>query len=423
MHAILVSVGTDGDIYPYLGLGARLRARGHRVTLVANEHFRALTGEHGLTFRALVSDEETQDLLANPDFWHPLKTARVSSQWGARFLQRQYALLAELASDGDTVLAASPGVLPARVVQDKLARPLASIVLQPWLIPSVFAPPVMPGGVTLPRWAPHLAGKLYWRLWDYAAEWLVGRPLNRLRASLDLKPVRRIFCWWLSPELVIGMFPNWYGPPQADWPPQMRLAGFPLYDGRPASSLSCEVREFCGAGEPPIAFTFGTGMMHAADLFRAVLEACSLLGKRGLLLTKYRGHLPEPLPSSVRHVEYAPFKQLLPLCAAVVHHGGVGTVAKALAAGTPQLILPFAFDQADNAVRIQQMGVGDWLKPRQRSGTQIAKALNRLMVPATQVRCRAVAARLGSEDALENAAQWLEELAHRRLGSRLVSGR
>jgi rhamnosyltransferase subunit B len=422
MHAILVSVGTDGDIYPYLGLGARLRARGHRVTLVANEHFRALAAEHEIAFHALVSDEETRDLLANPDFWHPLKTARVSSQWGIRFLERQYTLLAELASDSDTVLAASPGVLAARVVQDKLARPLASIVLQPWLIPSVFAPPVMPGGITLPRWAPRSVGKLYWRLWDFAAEFLVGRSLNRLRASLDLKPVRRIFCWWLSPELVIGMFPSWYGPPQADWPLQTRLAGFPLYDGRPRSSLPCDVREFCAAGEPPVAFTFGTGMMHAADLFRAALEACRLLGTRGLLLTKYQGHLPVPLPPFVRHCEFAPFQQLLPLCAAVVHHGGVGTVARALAAGTPQLILPFAFDQADNATRIKRLGVGGWLKPGRRSGAQMAKALTRLMTPATRGRCCAIAARFGNDDALENAAQWLEELAHRGLSSRLVSG-
>jgi UDP:flavonoid glycosyltransferase YjiC (YdhE family) len=286
----------------------------------------------------------------------------------------------------------------------------------------VFAPPVMPGLVSLPRWAPHTIGKLYWRCWDFAAELFVGRPLNRLRASLGLKPVRRIFCWWLSPELVLGMFPNWYGPPQADWPLQMRLAGFPLYDGRPHSSLPCDVREFCSAGEPPIAFTFGTGMMHAAHLFRAALEACQLLGKRGLLLTKYRGHLPVPLPSSVRHVEFAPFQQLLPLCAAVVHHGGVGTVAKALAAGTPQLILPFAFDQADNAVRVKQMGVGDWLKPHQRSGVRIARALTPLLTPAVRARCCATAARFGNEDALENAAQWLEELAHRGLGARLVSG-
>src|SRR5262249_56061237 len=117
-------------------------------------------------------------------------------------------------------------------------------------------------------------------------------------------------------------------------------------------------------------------------------EACRLRGRRGLLLPKCRGHLPAPLPPFVRHCEFAPFRQLLPLCAALVHHGGVGTVAKALAAGTPQLVLPFAFDQADNAARVQRLGVGDWLKPRQRSGAQIAKTLSRLMTPPLRAPCR-----------------------------------
>src|SRR5205814_6901481 len=120
---------------------------------------------------------------------------------------------------------------------------------------------------------------------DGAAHLLVGSHLNRLRAALDLKPVRRVFRWWLSPELVIGMFPDWYGPPQTDWPPQLRLAGFSMYDGA-TGSMPAEVMEFCRTGTPPIVFTLGTGMMHAARFFRAALAACAALGARGLFLTK-----------------------------------------------------------------------------------------------------------------------------------------
>src|SRR5262249_18371560 len=158
-------------------------------------------------------------------------------------------LVAELAGDGDTVLAASPGVLAPRLVQEKLARPLATVLLQPGLIPSAIVPPVMPG-VPLPRWAPRPVGRLYFRLVDAVGDWLAGRPLNRFRASLGLKPVRRLFRWWVSPQRVIGLFPDWYGPPQADWPPQTRLTGFPLYDGRPAGDLPPDVRDFCRAGPP-----------------------------------------------------------------------------------------------------------------------------------------------------------------------------
>jgi UDP:flavonoid glycosyltransferase YjiC (YdhE family) len=412
MHVLLASVGTDGDVYPYVGLGARLRARGHRVTLAANERFRTLATGHGLAFRALLSDAEMDEVLAHPDFWHPLKCAPLMARWGVRFLPRQYALVAELAGEAGTVLAASPAVFAARFVQETLARPLASVILQPWVIPSVIAPPVIPG-FTLPRWAPRPVGRLYFRLIDAVSDRLAGRHLNRLRASLALKPVRRVFRWWLSPQRVIGLFPDWYGPPQADWPPKIRLAGFPLYDGRPAGGLPPDVRDFCRAGPPPVAFTFGTGMMHAAGLFRAALDACQRLGIRGLFLTRYGRQLPAPLPPSIRTCAFAHFRELFPHCAAVVHHGGVGTTAQALAAGTPQLVLPIAFDQMDNAIRVRRLGAGDWLKPHRRTGPQIADALARLLTPESRARSRAVAAHFGNADALETAARWVEEMADR----------
>jgi rhamnosyltransferase subunit B len=418
LHAILVTTGTDGDVYPYVGLGAALRAHGHRVTLVTNEHFRSTAEDHGFAFQTLVSRAELDELYSNPDFWHPIKTAPLMARWGARFLDRQYELLAGLAGDPDTVLVLNPGVLAGRLVQEMLGRPAASIVLQPWFIPSAEAPPVMPGGVALPRWAPRPVARLYFRLIDAVVGLLIGRPLNRLRSRLGLRPVRRVYPWWLSPELALGLFPDWYGPPQADWPPQVRLTGFPLYDGRPGAGLPADVLAFCRSGAPPVAFTFGTGMMHAAGLFRAAVDACGRLGARGLLLTKYGHQLPDPLPPTVRHCAFAPFRQLFPHCAAVVHHGGVGTVSQALAAGTPQLVLPIAFDQLDNATRVRRLGAGDWLKPNRRGGAALADALARLMTPAVRERCRAVAARFAGDDSLAVAARCIEELANRATDAR-----
>src|SRR5262249_47482511 len=147
------------------------------------------------------------------------------------------------------VLVSSPAVVAARLVQEMRGTPLATVILQPGLIPSVSASPVMPA-FNLPRGAPRWAGNLYWWLVDVAGGRIVGRHLNRVRTSLSLEPVRRFFRWWSSPDLIIGMFPDWYGPPQADWPPQMRLTGFPLYDGRSGGGLRHEVLRFCRAGDP-----------------------------------------------------------------------------------------------------------------------------------------------------------------------------
>lgn len=410
MHVILTSMGTAGDVFPYVGLGARLRARGHRVTLAANEEFGPRAAAHGLGFRALISDEDMNRILGDPDFWHPLKGPGIGARWGAQLIGRQYALLAELAADGATVQAASPGVFAARLVQEKLSIPTASILLQPWLIASSIEPPVMPGGLTLPRWAPRWAGRLYWRLVDAVGNRLIGGHLNRIRASIGLAPVRRLFQWHLSPQRIIGLFPEWYGPPQSDWPPQIRLAGFPRCDGRPGTGLPPDLQQFCDEGAPPVAFTFGTGMRHAVGLFREAVAACRLLGVRGLLLTRHAGQLPANLPESVRHVDFVPFQELFPRCVAVVHHGGVGTVARALAAGTPQLIIPHAWDQFDNAVRVKRLRAGDWLKSHRRSAYNIARALATLLGTETRARCRALAARFDAGDGLDAAADLVEAL-------------
>ena len=413
---ILASAGTDGDVFPFVALGLRLRERGHRVTLAANEQYQNLAAGHGCDFCTLVTDAETRSILANPEFWDQsscwrmIKNTRIAAGWAVKFLQRQYELIAELAKDKHSVLVASPGVFAARLVQERMCRPLVTVYYTPWMIPSSIAPPVMPGGFTLPPWAPRFVGNLYWRAIDFTGGMLMGGPLNQLRSSLGLKPVRRIFQWWLSPNLAIGLFPAWYANPQADWPPQLRVSGFPLYDGPLENKVPQEVLEFCDAADPPVAFTFGTGMMFADRLFREAMEACRLLDIRAVFVTKHERHLPTPLPPFIQHCRFAPFRQLFRHCGAVVHHGGIGTTAKALAAGTPQLVLPIAWDQPDNSVRVKRLGAGDCQKSTDATAQHIAKLLTKLMAPDSQQRCQAIAEQFGKDDSLDIAAKWIEGL-------------
>jgi UDP:flavonoid glycosyltransferase YjiC (YdhE family) len=411
MHAILATVGTDGDVFPHIGLGGALVARGHRVTLAGPETYRDRCLALGLEFRPLVTAQEVQRMLADPDMWHPFRSGLMMARWGMAMVPRQYEALAELARERGTVLVANPGLLPARLVQEKLKVPLASLLLQPGLIPSCCAPPEMPGGLSIPAWLPHPLRRAYWLGVDAAGYLLVARHLNRFNSRLGLPPVRRLFRWWLSPDLVIGLFPPWYAKPQPDWPPQIRLAGFGRYDGSRAE-LPDDVRAFCQAGPPPVAFTLGTGMAHAGRFFRDAVAACGAAGVRSLLLTKYPELIPLSLPPTVRHFAFAPFRQLLPLCATVVHHGGVGTTAAALEAGCPQLVLPLAWDQPDNAARVERLGVGFALGARQRRSGDMARALSRLMTPAVRERCREVAMLAARDDGLEIAADWVEQMGN-----------
>jgi UDP:flavonoid glycosyltransferase YjiC (YdhE family) len=382
--------------------------------LAAPATYESIAAGLGLEFSPLVSVAEVRRMLADPDLWRPLRSGWAMARWGNRLVPRQYELLAGLARDPDSVIVANPGVLAARLVQETLARPTATLLLQPGLLPSTSAPPEMPGGLTLPRGLPRPIGEAYWAAVDAAGYLLVARPLNRFRKGLRLAPVRRVFRWWLSPDLVIGLFPHWYAAPQPDWPAQLRLAGFGRFDGGSTDELPADVRTFCAAGDPPIAFTLGTGMTHGAAFFRTAVAACETLGVRGLLLSKYADQLPVGLPPTVRHCAFAPFRRLLPLCRAVVHHGGVGTTAAALAAGCPQLVLPLAWDQPDNAARVRRLGCGDELGARRRIVGLMARALVRLITPGVRDRCRTIAARVAEdEDGLAVASRWVEELGRR----------
>ncbi len=410
MHAVLATLGTDGDIIPYAGLGSNLRDRGHRVTLVTGEPARALAARIGLEFRPLLSTEETNAPLADPNFWHPTRGPVVAARWGRPHISRHFALLDELAAGGDTVLVASPAILAARLVHEVRGTPLATVILQPWMIPSVSAPPVMPA-FSLPPRMPRWAGQVYWRLVDVVGTGLAGHALNVVRAKMGLRPVRRLFQWWYSPDLVIGMFPASYGVPQDDWLPQIRLTGFPMFDGQPTAELPPDVDRFCADGPPPVAFTFGTGMMHAATLFRNVLQVCESLEVRAILLTRYREQLPSTLPPTVMPCPSAPFLSLFPRCAAVVHHGGIGTVAKALATGTPQLIVPMGFDQFDNAVRVRGLGAGTSARFGRSGSAGVTEALASILRAPVRARCRELAQEFQAARALDEAADLVEALA------------
>ena len=148
------------------------------------------------------------------------------------------------------------------------------------------------------------------------------------------------------------------------------------------TEVAPEIEEFIAVGQPPIVFTPGSAHTHAIPFWRAAVDACQRLGRRGMLLTRHVEQIPSDLPDEVRHFPYVPFSDVLDRCAALVYHGGVGTLSQALAAGVPHLIMPMAHDQPDNAVRIKCLGVGDYLWPNQFRGPRVAQMLEELLSSA-----------------------------------------
>ncbi len=243
--------------------------------------------------------------------------------------------------------------------------------------------------------------------------------VNGFRQELGLLPVRRLFQNWIhSPDLVIGLFPVWFGAPQPDWPPQTRLTGFPLYDEQERWEDREGLEEFLAAGEPPIVFAAGSANRHAAKFFEVSADACAVLNKRGLMLTHFPEQLPATLPPAVRHFSYVPFSRVLRRSAAVVHHGGIGTCAQALAAGIPQLVVPRGHDQPDNAERLRRLGVARAVRPSDYRPRLVARRLAQLLgSPEAAANCRSLAERMAGANAVEETCGLIEEYA-RRCGAR-----
>ena len=411
-HFLLTPVGSSGDVHPFIGIGRTLRARGHDVTILTAEPFRAVCERAGVRFLELHSQAEFDEMTRHPDLWHSRKGLTLILRKVASALRPHYELISSVYEPGRTVLVAHALAFAARVFEEANQAPAATIHLAPSIFRSVFQQPSSIPGVDasrLPRWVKR------------SAMWLIDRllldpqivpPLNALRRDVGLPAVSRVFKSWLhSPQRVIGLFPEWFGPVQPDWPAQLRLTGFPLYDESDVHALDPGLQSFLDAGSPPILFTPGTANRAATQFFAAALDATRRIKGRALFVTRYREQLPSELGDRERWEPYVPFSRVFHHCAAVVHHGGIGTCAQALAAGVPQLTMPLAFDQPDNTTRLWRLGVARWIRPSEFRGDRVASELVGLIDDQrVRDRCRHWANEIRRRDGLADTCALLEAM-------------
>lgn len=416
LTAIVIGLGSAGDVHPNVGLALALRERGHDVLLLAPSVFRELAARTGLSFLGLMDEKYFQETLDHPDLWHPLKSFGVVARRLILPAMRPiYEIIRERFRPGHTVVAAPAFAFGARIANEKLGVPLATVHLQPIVFRSTEAPGCFgfPDLLAhMPRW---MRSHYYGAVDRFIVDPLLAKETNRFRRELGLSPISRFFNeWFHSPDCVIGMFPEWFAPPASGWPPNLLLPGFPLWDERQVREPSQELRDFLAEGESPIVFTAGSAMKQARRFFHVSAEVCRAMRRRGLLLTQYPEQLPSQLPPGVRHFDYIPFSAVLPHAAAFVHHGGIGTTSQALAAGVPQLVVPLSHDQPDNGVRVQRLGVGDFVLPFAYRTSKVIARLARLMTPEVRERCRLRAADVAQNDALAATARCIEELGTTR---------
>lgn len=376
---LLITFGSSGDVNPFVGLGSALKARGHRVTLATNPYFEALIRKAGLDFIPIGTEKEFRETLEHPDLWHPTKGLRFVIQRGMLpVLRPSYDIAKKFSESTGGTVVASMLALGARIAQEKHGLPFATVHLQPQVFPSLIDTPIYAQG-DFSRW-PKFAKKILFYMGGVGVNRLLAPDFNNFRRELGLPPIYHVFDGWAhSPTLTLGLWPEWFAAPQADWPPHVHLTHFPLFDAGTLETLDPELDAFLQQGTPPVIFTPGSAMSQGNSFFRESIKACDMIGRRGILLTKFADSVPLNLPPTIRRFGYVPFSQVLPKACAFVHHGGIGTTAQALAAGIPQLVMPLSHDQPDNAARVKALGAGLVLPAKEYKAEKIATLLHTVL--------------------------------------------
>jgi rhamnosyltransferase subunit B len=412
-NIVIATLGSYGDTHPFLGIARELRTRGHSVTMIAPSIYQPLVDALGVNFEPIGTREEFERLAANPDIFIPRRAFAAVADAAGQMIEPYYRAIEKHHVPGRTLLVNSTLVFAGRIAQEKFGIPSATVHLSPSVMRSLVNPPYLPDLPARAGW-PIWWNRFWWWAADvFAIDRLTAAPVNRFRASLGLAPVRRILRDWIhSPDRVIGLFPEWFGMPAPDWPKQTELTGFPLYDEADVTAMPEELVRFLDSGTPPIAFTPGSAMRHGENFFDAAVGVCQKVKRRGLLLSRHADHLPKKLPPEVMHIPFAPFSKLLPRCAALVHHGGIGTCAQALATAVPQLVTPMAHDQPDNALRLQRLGVAEVLPFAKLSIDRAAAAMDRLLnSPQISAACEQVRGKFDGDHPLSRTADLIEQLA------------
>lgn len=364
MRLAVATLGSAGDLHPYLAVAREMARQGHEVHFLSQEPLRSAVEAEGVAFRPIASERDHLRTLHHPGLWHPVGGFGVL--WRhlcAPAIPPTLDILRELAA-GPVPLTvfASPLVVGARLARDAWPLRLVSGYTAPAALRSC-SEPMFLGPWKVPAWMPGWARQGLWRALDaWKLEPMVRECLQQHRRALALGPQQgNTFGEWIhSPDGGFALFPPWFAAPAADWPVQPLYAGFPLFEpqAQPLPESPALSAFLAAPGGAPVVVYPGSAASGGRDFLAVALAACRSLRRRTLLLSAYADQWPVVKESDVLAVPYAQLSDLLPQAAALIHHGGIGTCAQALCAGTPQVVLPSAYDQFDNGERVARGGWG-----------------------------------------------------------------
>lgn len=412
MRILISTVGSHGDVLPFISLANEFIKNGDEVIFYANPFFKTMIFNKEIKFVEIGTIDEYNKIFKNVENKNPTKSFILIASELMRLCPIYYEAMKNNILENHTISITNSLLFSARLLEETHNIPCVTIHLSP----SIFRSNQNPARLT-PSWikkeTPEFIKNISWCLLDKLFyEPNFNKPLNIIRKKYGLKEVKRIFKSWIhESNLVIGLFPSWFAKPQSDWVSNINLIDFPLDDNSKYISLSQEILDFIKSKDTPIVvFSAGTATANDSEFFKTSIKACKNLDIRAILLTHFKEQIPANLPKNIIHIEYAPFSLLLPKVDLFVHHGGIGSTSQALKAGVPQLIRPVAYDQFDNSSLAVNLGVAKEILIKNYNIKNIVNSINEILsVDIYKNNAKLVAKNFTKENTMQKVCELILE--------------
>ena len=406
MRVVILTIGTHGDVQPFVALARGLREAGHEPLIVAPEAFGDFVASNGVDFTPFPGDPAAfiQNLVDRGG--SRLLLVREVISFAMPIARKVLSTALAVSRGADVILSSFLLTIGGYQVARQLDIPFISAQLFPTFTPTSAFPMVgMPaGGAVANRLSYHVSTALFWNSSRIAYQFLKREAPEapRVLANPFGRSLRTIYGF--SPHVL---------PPPSDWDGRTRVTGYWFLESPDRWAPPPVLEDFLAAGDPPVYVGFGSMVTTEAErLSSVVVEALKQTKRRAILLGGWGKFGGGNLPDRIVRIESAPHEWLFERVSAIVHHGGAGTTGAALRAGKPTLIVPFTADQPFWGSRVEALGVGPAPIPHKRLTADNLSAAIEVMHADTAMRARAddLGKTIRAEDGVKNAVAAIEEL-------------
>ncbi len=380
---LLTSIGSLGDINPIIALGKYLKENGHEITIATCESYRQNSVSAGLDFVTVRPDYDPKDEVLCRAIVHPTLTLYNVHKLilSREQIENSISDFSKLVTNYDFVIG-NVFSYPAKIACLKYDVKWVSLNLCSLCFFSSYDPPVLYPLLFLKRvrFCSSLIHRILYRLMFKIVDYW-GREVHRAYKRHGLKNCGSLMLKApFSKDLNIALFPKQFGSPQLDWPINTVQTDFINYSGE-NNTLDSELFAFIKSGDRPILVTLGSVSIYNMHVYLdPIIDLIRKTPDRYILTIpeKYKEIYSVLKDDRIYLTGFIPYKTAMSYMRAVIHQGGIGTVANCYSAKTYQIIIPSCTDQFDNAFRVRDLGQGDFVPLTRLSSSKLLQKYNKI---------------------------------------------